>query len=65
VAYVEPVPGRSLTPQALTLYLHDLLSPYKIPSHIELLEHLPATATGKILKNQLRQTAATQPQEAT
>jgi acyl-CoA synthetase (AMP-forming)/AMP-acid ligase II len=65
VAYVELVPGRSLTPQALTAYLHDLLSPYKIPSHIELLEHLPATATGKILKNQLRQKAAAQPQEAT
>lgn len=58
VAYVELVPGRSLAPQALAAHLHDLLSPYKIPSHIELLEHLPATATGKILKNQLRQMAA-------
>jgi acyl-CoA synthetase (AMP-forming)/AMP-acid ligase II len=65
VAYVELVPGRGLTPQALTAYLHDLLSPYKIPSRIEVLEHLPATATGKILKNQLRQMAAAQPQEAT
>ena len=65
VAYIELVPGRHLTPQAMALYLHDLLSPYKIPSHIELLEHLPATATGKILKNQLRQKAAAQPQEAT
>lgn len=64
VAYVELVPGRRLTPQALATYLHDLLSPYKIPSHIEVLEHLPATATGKILKNQLRQMAAAQPQEA-
>lgn len=58
VAYVELVPGRRLTPQALTAYLHHLLSPYKIPAHIELLEHLPATATGKILKNQLHQMAA-------
>ena len=65
VAYLELVPGRSLTPQALVAWLHDRLSPYKIPSHIELLEHLPATATGKILKNQLRQMAAAQPQEAT
>jgi acyl-CoA synthetase (AMP-forming)/AMP-acid ligase II len=64
VAYVELVPDRRLTPHALTEYLHDRLSPYKIPSHIELLEHLPATATGKILKNQLRQMAAAQPQEA-
>jgi acyl-CoA synthetase (AMP-forming)/AMP-acid ligase II len=58
VAYVELVPGRSLAPQALAAWLHERLSPYKIPSHIELLEHLPATATGKILKNQLRQMAA-------
>lgn len=58
VAYVEAVPGRHLTPRALAAHLHDRLSPYKIPSHIELLEHLPATATGKILKNQLRQMAA-------
>ncbi|MCX7155878.1 MAG: AMP-binding protein [Rhodocyclales bacterium] len=65
VAYVELVPGRSLAPQALVAWLHERLSPYKIPSHIELLEHLPATATGKILKNQLRQMAAAQPQEAT
>ena len=28
---------------------------------IEVLEHLPATVTGKILKNQLRQMAAAQP----
>jgi long-chain acyl-CoA synthetase len=58
VAFVELVPGRSFAPQALTVYLQDLLSPYKIPSRIELLDHLPATATGKILKNQLRQMAA-------
>jgi len=65
VAYVEPVPGCSLTPQALTAWLQERLSPYKIPSQIELLEHLPATATGKILKNQLREMAAAHPREAT
>jgi long-chain acyl-CoA synthetase len=64
VAYVEAVPGSQLTPQELAGYLHERLSPYKIPTQIELLEHLPATATGKILKNQLRQMAAAQPQEA-
>lgn len=64
VAYVELAPGRHLAPQALVAFLHERLSPYKIPSHIELLEHLPATATGKILKNTLRQMAAAQPQEA-
>jgi hypothetical protein len=39
--------------------------PLRIRQIIELLQHLAATATGKILKNQLRQMAAAQPQEAT
>lgn len=58
VAYVEPVAGAGLTVEILAAYLRDRLSPYKQPAEIVLLEHLPATPTGKILKNQLRQLAA-------
>lgn len=60
VAYVEPVPGRGLTVDALAAYLRERLSPYKIPAEIVLLEQLPATPTGKILKNQLKLMAAGQ-----
>lgn len=58
VAYVEAAPGHALDVDALHEYLRERLSPYKLPARIVLLEHLPATATGKILKNQLRQMAA-------
>ena len=58
VAYVEPVPASALDVDTLMAYLRERLSPYKLPSEIVLLEHLPATPTGKILKAQLRQQAA-------
>lgn len=58
VAFVEPVPGSALTVDTLADYLRERLSPYKLPSEIIFLEHLPATPTGKILKQQLRQMAA-------
>lgn len=58
VAYVEPVPGSRLTAGELSAWLEAGLSPYKRPSRIVILEHLPATATGKILKNDLRRMAA-------
>ena len=58
VAYVEPVPGSGLSVAQLNDYLRGRLSPYKLPSEIVMLEHLPATPTGKILKAQLRQQAA-------
>lgn len=58
VAYVEPVPGSRLTAGELAAWLAGVLSPYKRPSEIVILDHLPATATGKILKNALRQMAA-------
>lgn len=58
VAFVEPAPGSGLEAEALAAFLRERLSPYKLPAQIVLMEHLPATATGKILKNQLRQMAA-------
>ncbi|MCX7172677.1 MAG: hypothetical protein NT159_01825 [Proteobacteria bacterium] len=47
-----------MTVDTLADYLRERLSPYKLPSEIIFLEHLPATPTGKILKAQLRQQAA-------
>ena len=58
VAYVEAVPGSGLAADTLADYLRERLSPYKLPSAIIFLEHLPATPTGKILKQQLRELAA-------
>lgn len=53
IAYVQPVAGSALTPEALRAYAAEQLSPYKLPSHMVFMDNLPATATGKILKGRL------------
>ena len=57
VAFVELDPRHTVTPDQLQQYLADQLSPYKRPSEIVIMQTLPAAATGKILKSQLRQFA--------
>lgn len=58
IAFVEPVPGQRIDMEALHAHLKANLSPYKIPSEIVVLDHLPAAATGKVLKKELQQRAA-------
>ncbi|MRW85964.1 AMP-binding protein [Pseudoduganella sp. FT26W] len=58
VAFVEPDPRRQLDIEALQSYLAERLAPYKRPSEIIAMAVLPAAATGKVLKNQLRQMAS-------
>ncbi|MBV6319785.1 class I adenylate-forming enzyme family protein [Duganella violaceipulchra] len=57
VAFVEIDPRHRVTCEELQHYLAGLLSPYKCPSEIIAMQALPAAATGKILKGQLRQLA--------
>ena len=57
VAFIEVSPQAAVDIVALKAYLKQNLSPYKMPSEIVVLEHLPAAATGKILKNELQQRA--------
>jgi len=57
VAFVQCVPGAAVTEGELRGFAAERLAPYKRPSHIVLVDALPATATGKILKGQLRQQA--------
>lgn len=55
VAFVQLIQGARATPADLMEYVRDQLAPYKRPSDIVVLEALPATSTGKILKHQLAQ----------
>jgi long-chain acyl-CoA synthetase len=64
VAFVEPASGVQIDLDALRGYLKANLSPYKVPSEIVVLEHLPAAATGKVLKKELQQRAAQLPSRA-
>jgi long-chain acyl-CoA synthetase len=58
VAFIEASQGVTIDQGDLYGYLKSRLSPYKIPSEIVILDHLPAAATGKILKKELQQIAA-------
>lgn len=58
VAFIEPSQDVTIDLDDLNAYLKARLSPYKIPSEIISLKHLPAAATGKILKKELQQLAA-------
>ncbi len=53
-AYVIPVSGSEITPDSLVAWAKENLASYKYPRVVELREELPMTATGKILKRELR-----------
>jgi long-chain acyl-CoA synthetase len=53
-AYIIPVHGSTTTEQELVDWAKDNLANYKYPRTVEFREDLPMTATGKILKRELR-----------
>ncbi len=55
VAYVQLAPGSTATAEQIRSFAAERLAPYKRPSEVVIMEVLPATPTGKILKARLRQ----------
>jgi long-chain acyl-CoA synthetase len=53
VAYVQLLPGATATADELMAHAARHLTAYKRPSEIVILEALPASSTGKILKHRL------------
>ncbi len=58
VAYVQLLPGSATTVEELTAHAGRHLTAYKRPSEIVVLDALPASSTGKILKHRLAAAAA-------
>ncbi|MEU5851494.1 AMP-binding protein [Saccharopolyspora shandongensis] len=56
-AYVSLSAGASATAEELVAHCKRQLAAYKYPRSIEILDELPKTATGKILRRELRDTA--------
>ncbi|MCY1235936.1 3-[(3aS,4S,7aS)-7a-methyl-1,5-dioxo-octahydro-1H-inden-4-yl]propanoyl:CoA ligase [compost metagenome] len=54
VAFIETQEGASVDPKALDAYLRESLAPYKRPAEIRTVDVIPATASGKLLKQPLR-----------
>jgi acyl-CoA synthetase (AMP-forming)/AMP-acid ligase II len=57
VAFVELVAGARCTAEELLAYASSALATYKRPAEVVILEALPATATGKVLKSRLAEEA--------
>ncbi|MCC3312917.1 long-chain-fatty-acid--CoA ligase [Nocardia africana] len=53
-AYIIPAPGTEPIEGDLIAWAKDQMAAYKYPRHIEFVQTLPMTATGKILKRELR-----------
>jgi long-chain acyl-CoA synthetase len=53
-AYVSLKPGASATAEELIAHCKERMAAYKYPRSVELLDELPKTVTGKILRRELR-----------
>ncbi|WP_436215851.1 class I adenylate-forming enzyme family protein [Bradyrhizobium sp. LjRoot220] len=60
VGFVQLLPGSQATPEDLMSYIRFQLTSYKRPSEIIILDALPATSTGKILKHKLVESSRTE-----
>lgn len=58
-AYVSLNDGSSTTPEELVQFCKERMAAYKYPRHVDLMDELPKTTTGKILRRQLRDDAKT------
>jgi long-chain acyl-CoA synthetase len=47
-------PGQTIEPKEITDYCREHLAAYKVPRHIEVRTELPKSATGKVLKREIR-----------
>ncbi|MBE2202572.1 MAG: long-chain fatty acid--CoA ligase [Anaerolinea sp.] len=54
-AFIVPKEGSEPTPEAIIAWAKEEMAAYKYPRLVEIRETLPMTATGKILKTELRQ----------
>lgn len=62
-AYVVPKPGTSPDASSLQSFVKDRLATYSYPREIELLESLPMTVTGKVIRKELKARAIREVQE--
>jgi fatty-acyl-CoA synthase len=63
-AFVRPRAGAVLDPAGLREFLLPRLAKYKIPVHVEVVDELPRTGSGKVLKPALRRLPLTRPENA-
>ncbi|WP_334143234.1 FadD3 family acyl-CoA ligase [Rhabdothermincola sp.] len=60
VAFVVPRPGSSIDEEALVAWCRERMANYKVPRQVFVVDELPLNATGKVLKYELRERAASE-----
>jgi acyl-CoA synthetase (AMP-forming)/AMP-acid ligase II len=58
MAWVVPAPGQEPTPEAVIAWCREHMANYKVPRFVEIVEELPTTASGKVMKFKLRERAS-------
>jgi long-chain acyl-CoA synthetase len=53
-AFVSLRPGEQADPDSLIGFCKDRMAAYKYPRHVEVMDELPKTVTGKLLRRELR-----------
>src|SRR5208283_519874 len=53
-AFVVPRPGQTVVQDDLSVFLMERLSPFKVPKELVIMNEMPKSATGKILKREIR-----------
>jgi long-chain acyl-CoA synthetase len=53
-AFVSLRPGRSATPEELIAFTRERMAAYKYPRQVEIIDDIPKTVTGKLLRRELR-----------
>jgi long-chain acyl-CoA synthetase len=53
-AFVSVKPGATVTPEELIAHCKERMAAYKYPRQVEIIDELPKTVTGKILRRELR-----------
>lgn len=56
-AFIVPTPGETPSPEALTRHCQALIARYKVPKEFRLVDSLPRTGSGKVMKHVLREQA--------
>jgi HIP---CoA ligase len=59
MAFVVPRPGSTVTADDIISWSREQMANYKAPRRVELVDELPMNATGKVVKDVLRERAAT------
>ncbi|MCX6503154.1 MAG: long-chain-fatty-acid--CoA ligase [Microbacterium sp.] len=54
VAAVVPRPGATIDPEAVRAYARSVLTPYKVPRRVVVVDDLPRSLIGKVLRRQVR-----------